>query len=594
MDRNDIFKQIYDDFFGVEKLERENEKLAKELNITDDFPTIEIHKSQEQKDIEQSEKKQNKIEKENVIVSEEQAKEMKDNQMIQFFKKIEKLYISEESKNLLKKIIEYMRKYNEKIEKEYILFNLSIYSNNKETTYSIVDIISDAATYFSYVKVGDTIEASFYNMEKPEQIEEMYSSNNSVILIKDFEKFITQEQNFKDKFLYKLEEKIEENKEKCLTIITAKNKEIINQAFEKNTNLKEKLFNFEIQSVNPDVQDVYQEVLSKLKENNEVTEDFEVKLLDYIGITYPNTTLSYPEYRDKLCKDILFNKQDKIEEKDIPKYEKEKTMDEIFAELNELVGLEKVKQVLKDLVSLIELKNKAKDDLKIKDTNLHMVFLGNPVTGKTTVARIIAQILYNLKYIKQNKLIEVSSKDLVAEYVGQTAPKTMAVIEKAMGGVLFIDEAYSLASGLGQGNSYNEEAIATLIQAMENYRDDLVVIFAGYTKEMQVFLNANSGIVSRIGYTLEFEDYKEDELLQIFTNMMKKSGFELTKEASDKTLNIIKEYKDTKNFGNARFVRNLYEKTIIKHAANTKGKKAKKVLKTIEKEDISVENLLKM
>ena len=223
-----------------------------------------------------------------------------------------------------------------------------------------------------------------------------------------------------------------------------------------------------------------------------------------------------------------------------------------------------------------------------------MVFLGNPGTGKTTVARIIAQILYNLKYIKQNKLIEVSSKDLVAEYVGQTAPKTMAVIEKAMGGVLFIDEAYSLASGAGQGSSYNEEAIATLIQAMENYRDNLVVIFAGYTKEMQAFLNANSGIVSRIGYTLEFEDYKEDELLQIFINMMKKSGFELTEEASDETLKIIREYKDTKNFGNARFVRNLYEKTIIKHASNTKGKKSKKVLKTIEKEDISVENLLKM
>lgn len=594
MDRNKIFKQIYDDFFGVEKLARENEKLAKELNITDDFPTIEIHKNQDEKHIEQSEENQNELQQKNIVTNEEELKKMKDNQMIQFFEKIEKLYISDESKNLLKKIIEYMRKYNEKIEKEYIAFNLIVYSDNKETTYSIVNIISDAATYFSYIKVGDTIEASFYNMEKPEQIEEIYGPKNSVILIKDFEKFITQEQNFKDKFLYKLEEKINENKEKCLSLITAKNKEIIDQAFDININLKEKLFSFEIQSINPDVQDVYQEVLNKLKENNEVTEDFEVKLLDYIGVTYPNTTLSYPEYRDKLCKDILFSKQDKIEEKDIPKYEKEKTMDEIFAELNELVGLEKVKQVLKDLVSLIELKNKAKDDLKIKDTNLHMVFLGNPGTGKTTVARIIAQILYNLKYIKQNKLIEVSSKDLVAEYVGQTAPKTMAVIEKAMGGVLFIDEAYSLASGAGQGSSYNEEAIATLIQAMENYRDNLVVIFAGYTKEMQAFLNANSGIVSRIGYTLEFEDYKEDELLQIFINMMKKSGFELTKEASDETLKIIREYKDTKNFGNARFVRNLYEKTIIKHASNTKGKKSKKVLKTIEKEDISVENLLKM
>ena len=259
-----------------------------------------------------------------------------------------------------------------------------------------------------------------------------------------------------------------------------------------------------------------------------------------------------------------------------------------------MVGLTKVKKVLNDLVNLIELKKKAKDDLKIKDTNLHMVFLGNPGTGKTTVARIIVQILYNLKYIRQNKLIEVSSKDLVAEYVGQTAPKTNAVIERAIGGVLFIDEAYTLASGDGQGNSYNEEAIATLIQAMENHRDDLVVIFAGYTKEMQAFLNANSGIVSRVGYTLEFEDYTDQELLQIFNGMMKKSGFEVTKEAEDEVIRVINEYKDSKNFGNARFARNLFEKSIIKHAANTKNKKSKKVLRTITKDDINTENLLKM
>ena len=237
--------------------------------------------------------------------------------------------------------------------------------------------------------------------------------------------------------------------------------------------------------------------------------------------------------------------------------------------------------MLNDLVNLIELKNKSGEDLKIKNVNLHMCFLGNPGTGKTTVARIVAEMLYNLKYVKQNKLIEASSKDLVAEYVGQTAPKTMAVIEKARGGVLFIDEAYSLASGQGQGNSFNEEAIATLIQAMENYRDDLVVIFAGYTREMQDFLNANSGIVSRIGYTVEFEDYTPDELIKIFEQMMTKSGFLVTEPAINKVRELINEYKDTKNFGNARFVRNIYEKSIVKHASNTKGKKSKKILKTI-------------
>ena len=218
-----------------------------------------------------------------------------------------------------------------------------------------------------------------------------------------------------------------------------------------------------------------------------------------------------------------------------------------------------------------------------------MVFLGNPGTGKTTIARLVAKILYNLKFIKEDKLIEVSSKDLVAEYVGQTAPKTMSVIEKSLNGVLFIDEAYSLA--VKNDNSYNAEAIATLIQAMENYRDKLVVIFAGYTKEMQDFLNSNSGIVSRIGYTLEFDDYTTEELIKIFVGMMKKSGFTVKEEATEYLKEIIEKNRNVKNFGNARFIRNIYEKTIIKHATNTKDKKRKDILKTITKKDISIENL---
>ena len=149
-----------------------------------------------------------------------------------------------------------------------------------------------------------------------------------------------------------------------------------------------------------------------------------------------------------------------------------------------------------------------------------------------------------------------------------------------------------LLHGSGQGSSYNEEAIATLIQAMENYRDNLVVIFAGYTKEMQGFLNANSGIVARIGYTVEFEDYTVEELLKIFNQMMKKSGFVVSKDANEKAKEIIEKCKNSKNFGNARFVRNLYEKTIVKHASNTKDVKTKKELKTISKEDVNVENLI--
>lgn len=573
MDTKQFFKDVYEDFFGVEKIKAENEKLAKELGLNQDYPTIELNKQDEAKE----------------ELTEEQIKETKDEFMLKAFEKLEKLYITEQSKNTLKKIIEYMRKYSEGIEKQYIPFNICIYSNNKETMYSIVDIISDTVTFFSYIKRGTTIETSFYNIEKPEQIEEIYSKKNSVVVLKDFEGLLAKEKEFKDRFLHNMKEKLEENQKDFLTILISKTPETIEQAMQ--SDMLEKYFEFKIESTNIDVQDVYQEVLNKLKESSQITDEASIKLLDYIAATYPKTNLSFPEYRDKLCNKILFSKDQEITENDLPKYEQEKSMNEIFADLNNLVGLENIKQVLKDLVDLIELKNKTKDDLKIKDINLHMVFLGNPGTGKTTVARIIAEMLYNLKYIKQNKLIEVSSKDLVAEYVGQTAPKTMAVIERALGGVLFVDEAYSLASEEGSGNSFNKEAIATLIQAMENYRDNLVVIFAGYTKEMQAFLNANSGIVSRIGYTLDFKDYTSEELLKIFEGMVKKAGFSITKEACDEVVKVIDKYRNTKNFGNARFARNLYEKTIIKHASNTRGKKAKKDLKTIVKEDISTDNL---
>lgn len=577
-----VFKGIYNDFFGERKKEEKYNNLKEEVNLSDDIPEIELNNDEYLEE----EQNENESESERILNKEELLDKL--------LKKIETLYITEESKQILNKIINYMYRYSKKEVNQYIPFNIRIYNDNKEVLYLIVRIISDATKIFKYIKSGEEVEISLYNLEKVEELENIYDSKNNIIVFKDFSALISKEQSFKDKFISELEYKIEESPKDFITILADKNKENINGIMSKSNNLIENIFNYEITTIKPDIQDIYQELIERLSKEGELSEGFKVKLLDYVSITYPNTSLNYNQYKEKVCEEIIFNKKEEFTEDIIPKYEKEKSIEEIFQSLNELVGLANVKKMLQDLVSLIELKTKTKDNLKIKDTNLHMVFLGNPGTGKTTVARIVAEILYNLKYIKQNKLLEVSSKDLVAEYVGQTAPKTMAIIEKALGGVLFIDEAYSLASGNGEGNSYNEEAIATLIQAMENYRDNLVVIFAGYTKEMQAFLNANSGIVSRIGYTVEFEDYTVNELIQIFNSMMKKTGFIVEESAIDKVKEIINEYKGSKNFGNARFIRNVYEKTIIKHASNTKGKKRKDILKTIKKEDISTENLLKM
>ncbi len=517
---NDYFKDIYKDFFGVETLKEENKKI-----------------------------------------------EESSQRMITLFDKINKLYIKDESKELLKKIIEYMRKYNEGIETNYIPFNILIEANNKETKEELINILENASVNYSYIKNNNKKQISLINLEKDINYDYGFIT---ITNLKGINNIDTQEQT---KLFNNLEEFL--SKEEKTTTLVLGTQEEIGNFFLGRESIKNKYFQFNIIGINPDIQDIYEYIL----ENTNIEDNLKPNLLDYITKTYKND--DYVEYRNNLIKYISFNKE-------LPIIEEKKSLEEIFKDLNELVGLEKVKKVLYDLVDVINLKEKAKD-LTIKDMNLHMVFLGNPGTGKTTIARIISNILYNLGYIKENKLIEVSSKDLVGQYVGQTAPKTMDVINKSLNGVLFIDEAYSLA--VKGENSYNAEAIATLIQAMENYRDKLVVIFAGYTKEMQDFLDSNSGIVSRIGYTLEFDDYTTEELIKIFNNFATKNGFIVSEDAIKYLEEVINENRNTKNFGNARFVRNIYEKTVIKHATNVKDKKQNKILKTLTKEDISIENL---
>lgn len=523
------------------------------------------------------------------------SKKEKEEKLQYFFKKVDELHLEDTSKLVLKKMIDYARKYDEKIVKHYIPFNMRIYSQDDEILYSIINLIIDSFTYFNYMKNEEAVERSFFVVEEGNHITDLYNNFNSLVVFKDVAGLLNKDTITRNKLLNIWEDVICDYSsiDGITTIIVDKDKEKIDELFSNNSTLKDKIFDFELSTTSFNIQEIYQDILKILKKDYIVTGEFEVKLLDYITETFKTSNLTPSEYENSLIEKILFNQTENIiEANSIPTYEKNKTIDEIFEDLNSLIGLDNIKESLKELVSFMQFKNKTKDSLNIKNTNLHMVFLGNPGTGKTTVARMVSGILYNLKYIKQNKLIEVSAKDLIGQYVGQTAPKTMSVVEKALGGVLFIDEAYSLASS-SSGNSFNEECVSTLIQAMENYRNDFVVIFAGYKKEMDAFLKSNSGIISRIGYTLDFKDYTIDELVLILKSMFKKSGFLVEKNAIIKAKKIIEDFAKTENFGNARFVRNLYEKTIIKHAKNTKNTTSKKALKTITTEDLSTENLIK-
>ena len=247
---------------------------------------------------------------------------------------------------------------------------------------------------------------------------------------------------------------------------------------------------------------------------------------------------------------------------------KKESLDE---SLKNIIGLNKVKEKVKEFEKFTMFQIKAKaNNIKLSAFNMHMVFTGNPGTGKTTIARIMAKMLYNLGIIKENKLTEVSRKDLVGMYIGQTAPKTQEVIDKAMGGVLFIDEAYALASNKGATGDFGHEAVATLIKAMEDNKDRLVVIFAGYKNEMQEFINSNPGISSRVGYTFDFEDYEPDELDKIFELKVNASNLKLSDGAMDKIHSIMNYFHSVENFGNGRFVDKVFAETLLKHAMNLK------------------------
>lgn len=245
----------------------------------------------------------------------------------------------------------------------------------------------------------------------------------------------------------------------------------------------------------------------------------------------------------------------------------EESTNKILAELDSLVGLDEVKRDVRVLASFIQVNNLRRDrGLKAPAISKHLVLTGNPGTGKTTVARLISRIYYSIGAIPKNNFVETSRAGLVAGYVGQTALKTQEVIEKAMGGVLFIDEAYSLVSD--SKNDYGSEAIDTLISAMENNRDNLVVIVAGYEEPMQQFISSNPGLSSRFNRYLHFKDYDSEELMSIFLNLCEENEYILQEEAEAAIHKFLKSVyaQRGKEFGNARSVRNIFEKIIAYQA----------------------------
>ncbi|MEO2603863.1 AAA family ATPase [Clostridium butyricum] len=262
---------------------------------------------------------------------------------------------------------------------------------------------------------------------------------------------------------------------------------------------------------------------------------------------------------------------------------------EYETQLESLVGLDNVKSLIKDILNTVELIHRKKEmGINCEDVSLNMIFSGNPGTGKTTVARIVGKILKAMGILKKGHMVEVTRSDLVGQYVGQTGPKTLEKIKEAYGGILFIDEAYTLNSG--SENDFGGEAIGTLIKEMEDNRDKLIVIMAGYTKEMKELLNINPGLESRIKFNIQFNDYSGDELFKIFKSLCKREKYKISHNAYKKLKEDFEELSENKgrNFGNGRLVRKYFENVKMKQATriiNENINEKEEMLKII-KEDI--------
>lgn len=514
----------------------------------------------------------------------------------QYVHAIQELDCSDKEKEDIISILTYIRNYYFNEDLPYIHFNIALYTKNNIIADKIINIINKYVRTFNYITNKPTLWIDTEMLVKRTkdssdmimQVESMYAKND-ILIFENLGK-IKNLNEYRIEGLLTAIEKFNSRNQKSISIFV-ECEDVFKDVTQKHPMIENTIINKKIYIDGFNVQIIKDKIVQKLKNIMKPNKEFLDDLEKYIKDTYNPNTMDEYTYIDKLYNEIVFNKfkilniNNSFEKNDVPEKENVREIDEIMQDINSLVGIHEVKENINEILKYLEYSKKIFAEGFV---NLNMIFKGNAGTGKTTVARLLAELFYKLGFISENKIIEVSSKDLIGTHLGETAPKTQSVIDSAIDGVLFIDEAYTIMASRGGSNSnYSAECMATICKAMDLYKDRLIIIFAGFTKEMNDFINLNQGLMSRIGYELEFPDFSQKELVQIFENEVKENDFTLEDGVISKIEKIIMKNKLGRNFGNARFVMNLFDRLVVTHSANYKNNDE---LKIITNNDVDIFN----
>ena len=512
----------------------------------------------------------------------------------QYVHTVDELECLEEEKEEIISILTYIRNYYFNDDLPYIHFNIGLFTENTIISDKVINLINRFARTLGYIGNRGTILVDTEMLVKRTkdstdmimQVDKIYNDND-VVIFNNIEKIKTLNEYRVDGFFTAIE-KYNSRNQKSITFIV-ENEEILKDISQKHPDILNTVINRKITIKELSIEEIKKKIIQRLEKVLKIDSEFEEALEKYIKDTYSSSGMEESVYIDYLYNLIVFDKfkllnsTKKFEKIDVPETKNARDTEEILKDINSLVGLTDVKENINEFIKYIEYTKKIDSE---GFANLNMIFKGNSGTGKTTVAKLITELFFKLGFIKENKVIEVTSKDLIGSHLGETAPKTQGIIDTAIDGVLFIDEAYTImASRGGTTSNYASECMATITKAMDTYKDRLVVIFAGYTKEMNDFINNNQGLMSRIGYELEFPDFSKKELIKIFLDEVEKHGFEVEEGVTERIERLIVKNKIGRNFGNARFVINLFDKLVLIHSANYTDEKD---LKTITKKDIDI------